>query len=95
MVVHRPHGQARRLLVVLMAVLAAALLLLASSTATAYVLPALPSGSARSAGSTAVSSPPSIKSPLWGARRRSHEPMTRHKVRSWGRGGHWMGGRLG
>lgn len=85
MAVYRPHGQARRLLLVLMVVLAAVLLLLASSTATAYVLPALPSGSVRSAGSTAVSSPPSIKSPLWGARRRSQEPTTRHKVRSRGR----------
>lgn len=72
----------RRLLVVLMATLAAALLLLASS-ATAYVLPPLPStasGSARSPG--AVSSPPSIKSPLWGARRRYDEPTTRRQVRS-------------
>jgi len=81
----RRASDARRPLVVLMATLAAALLLLASA-ATAYLLPPLPSsagGSARPSGGarTAVSSPPSIKSPLWGARRRHDEPMTRRQVR--------------
>lgn len=84
-IIKMQHAGRQQLLVVLMATLAAALLLLAS-TASGYVLPPLPStaaGSARGA-SAGSASAPSIKSPLWGARRRYDEPTTRRQVR-------WLG----
>ena len=75
-----------------MATLAAALLLLAS-TVSGYVLPPPPStgtGTARAnMGSSAGT--PSIKSPLWGARRRYDEPMTRRQVRPAAVKAHFVG----
>lgn len=80
MAANRQPAQGPRLLIVLLMATLAACLLLAGCVE-AYLPPLPSSQTASSARTGALSSPPSIKSPLWGARRRQSEPSTRRQVR--------------